>query len=351
MTAIAHIAESFAYGTARSVVQLCQSINGRGTSTIYYGVRQGTDVELQSLPDSVKLKPLPGRGAARHLINMRFLAKELKQYQIVHGHSSYGGLYAKAWGRKTNSTVLYSPRGYAFLREDLSRPVRWAVRKFEKTSARWCTTVGCGPYEYQLASELGGPATCINNGFIVTPPTPASQLNRTVLGVGRICQQKGFDIFRSVAQQLPAVPFTWVGDVQTADQSEIANLPANLKLQTYMTHENLLQLIRDSRIIFLPSRWEGLSRFLIESVCLSKAIVTSRFPGNMDCLDAKSCCTEYGNGFACQSETEYIHAITRLVDDDHLLDQKQSASFQHASQHFDIDVIMAQWRKLYESVR
>ncbi|MEM8912258.1 MAG: glycosyltransferase [Planctomycetota bacterium] len=350
MTAIAHIAESFAYGTARSVLQLCQSARDLGETTVYYGVRQGTDIELRSLPDSVRLRPLPGTGPMRHVINLRFLRKELKSFRIVHGHSSYGGMYAKLLGRKLDSPVLYSPRGYAFLRQDLSRPVRSAIRRIEKTTAKWCTTIGCGPYEYELGRKLGGPATCINNGYNVSPPACLQGLDSTVLGVGRICEQKGFDIFTAVARELPDVSFTWVGDVQSTNENEYGPLPENVRLRTYMPHADLLRLIQKSRFVFLPSRWEGLSRFLIESVCLSKAIVTSRFPGNMDCLDGDRRGMEFRNGFACDGESEYVEAIGRLMNDDRLLDQQQTASYEYASNHFDLRVILDQWRQLYETV-
>ncbi len=352
MVAIAQIAESFAYGTAKSVLQLCSALGPDDSVTIFYGQRQGTEVDLGSVHHTVKLKPLPGSGKLKHLTNIKFLATELGgKYDVIHGHSSYGGFYAKMVGPKLGISTLYSPRGYSFLREDLSRPARWMFREVEKMTANRCLTVCCGPYEQTLGESLGGKCTRINNGFSVTPPLEVDQLDADVLGVGRICLQKGFDIFCDVARRIPEQSFVWVGDLQKEDRSALENCPSNVTLIPYLPHGELLEKIRHSRFVFLPSRWEGLSRFLIESVCMGKAIVTSDFPGNLDCLAIDPTGSRsFLNGYSCRELDDYESAIRQLRGNDALLDEMQSASYQIANAKFNLDVIVRDWRDLYHSV-
>jgi glycosyltransferase involved in cell wall biosynthesis len=182
----------------------------------------------------------------------------------------------------------------------------------------------------------------------VEPPMDVAKLDNYALGVGRICHQKGFDIFAETARRLPLQKFIWVGDAQAEKDISADSLPSNLTLIPYIPHAELLDMIRKSRMILLPSRWEGLSRFLIESVCLGKAIVTSLFPANLDCLDS-STPGGYANGFACQSLDDYTAAVSALGQDDHLLTIMQAASHRYAGENFNIHKITDQWRELYYS--
>lgn len=349
MVAIAQVVESFAYGTAKSVRQLCELLSAHDRVTVFYGQRQGTELDLANLDPAVQWRPLPGEGKSKHVANLRFLQTALADgFDIIHGHSSYGGLYCKLLGPRLGVKTLYSPRGYAFLRADFPALGRWGFRQVERLTARRCLTVCCGPYEHELARELGGETIRINNGFKVQRPSPVSTLDDFALGVGRICHQKGFDIFVEIARRLPGQRFMWVGDVQSRDSSLLENLPSNLTMVSYLPHGELLDLIKAARMILLPSRWEGLSRFLIESVCLGKAIVTSRFPANLDCLDGSET-QPYTNGYACQSINDYTVAVSRLGRDDECLETMQVASHRYASQNFDIQKITEQWRELYRS--
>ena len=349
MVAIAQVVEAFAYGTAKSVRQLCGLLSPADRVTVFYGQRQGTELDLKELDPRVQWQALPGKGKTKHFTNLRHLEVALsKSFDIVHGHSSYGGLYAKLLGPRLGLTTLYSPRGFAFLREDFPTVGRWGFRQIERLTSGRCLTVCCGPYEHKLAKSLGGPTIQINNGFVVEMPFGIDSIGDYILGVGRICHQKGFDIFVETARRLPMKRFTWVGEAQKANEPLLNGLPSNLTLYPYIDHAILLNMIRRSRMILLPSRWEGLSRFLIESVCLGKAVVTSRFPANLDCLDPTGP-NQYSNGFACQAIEEYVRAVRHLSEKDECLYKMQSASHDYAQENFDIRKITSKWRDLYYS--
>ncbi len=351
MVAVAQIVESFAYGTAKSVQQICQFLPPTDKLTVFYGYRQGTELDIRELDRNVRWLPLPGSGTAKHLTNLRFLNQCLREgFDVVHGHSTFGGYYAKLLGPRIGIATLYSPRGYPFLRQDFSKQTRWLFRKCEQVTSTRCLTVCCGPYEHDIAQKLGGQSVRINNGFHLRRPREAKHLNGGVLGVGRICFQKGFDIFIDIARQLPQIQFTWVGDLQSADGRQVKNLPTNLTILKYMAHPDILKHIEYTSLILLPSRWEGLSRFLIESVCMGKAIVTSPFQGNLDCLEPCPLGTGYTNGFACSNLDEYVQSVQQLCTNDSLLNHMQAASSIFAANNFNIEDIANQWRYLYHSL-
>ena len=356
---IVHLVESFAYGTAKSVRQLSQYFREQHQVSVYYGHRQGTDLDLEGLCDGIRLVALPGSGPLRHLQNIAFLKRDLPvDTGVIHGHSAYGGMYAKAISNSRDASVLYSPRGYSFLREDYGFLLRSAFRAMERLTSGRCVTVACGRHESNLARKLGGPVVQINNGFHVSDPLPIDSLDNTVIGCGRICYQKGYDRFLEVANKLPHLKFVWVGAADPGEKFLSLPIPPNVHFVDYVQHDVLLDMIQRCRCVFLPSRWEGLSRFLIESVCLGKAIVTSRFPANMDCLDrgipdrgspsvSKQDQNEFKNGFASDDCNDLVDAIAKLSIDDLFLHEMQHASHSFAKREFDMQRILQRWNNLY----
>ncbi|MDA8745610.1 glycosyltransferase [Rubripirellula amarantea] len=354
MTTICHIVESFAYGTAKSVNQLCRFLADDACVQVYYGKRQGTELDLVDCDPRVTWVPLPGIGKTAHLENVSFLARRLRRgVDVVHGHSAYGGMYAKILHRSTSARVVYSPRGYAFLRRDFKALTRQLFCAMERMTADHCLTIGCGRFESTLAHQLGGFALQINNGFSVHDPEPVDRLDNVVVGAGRVCFQKGYDHFLDVARRMPHVSFLWVGDAEDGEPMAKLPVPDNVRRVGYMPHSELLDVIRRSRCVFLPSRWEGLSRFLIESIGYAKAIVTSQFGGNLDCLDGhpdKQDLMRFRNGFAANSVDGWCTAIDEMMSHDTMVDDMQQSSHQLASEHFDIDKIAVQWQRLYHEL-
>ena len=353
MARIAQLVDCFAYGTAKSVIQLCDALADRHQFTLFYGVRQGTQTDIDDVGGRVKLVPLPATGPLRHRRNLRFLRDRLAgQFDVLHGHSSHGGMYAKWLGQPLGIRAYYSPRGYSFLRQDLPGPIRAGCRLADRWTAARAVTIGCGPHEATLARSLGGDVVQINNASRRTDPLPVGELNDTILGVGRVNHQKGFDRFTEVARRLPQCRFDWIGEVQSPASPLLADLPRNVRRLDYLPHAEVLDRIARCRLIFLPSRWEGLSRFLIESICAGKAIVTSAFPGNQDCLfgegkRGESGGTWYDNGFAADEVDALTDAVSRLATDDSMLGRMQTASATAAAEHFDIDRIIDRWDVLY----
>ena len=356
MATIVQIIESFAYGSAKSVKQLAELLKKDHQVTVYYGTRDGTDTEVADLDPEIRWVPLPGHGPMRHLQNLWFLARHVDpNTQFMHGHSTFGGMYAKLLGllfRKAK--VFYSPRGYSFLREDFSATKRRLFWWIERATSRLCETITCGPAEYRLATQLRGRTRNINNGVPIGADVEATDIGGEILTVGRVSIQKGFDIFKQIAASLPEHKFVWMGSAEPADRYLLNELPDNVTLVDYQPHRATMERIRRAKFILLPSRWEGLSRVLLESISVGRAIVTSQCPANVDCLTGplptgkqNTESFEYENGYACSHLDDYLAAISQLCANSQLLQAKQQASYRHAMRHFDAEVIRRLWRDLY----
>ena len=199
------IVESFAYGTAKSVKQLASLLKRDHRITVFHGKRDGTDLELRDLDKDVHWIPLPGKGPLKHLTNLWYLYRSVpSNVSIIHGHSTFGGVYARLLSFvRRQSRVLYSPRGYAFLRQDYPRWFRALFWLCERLLAPVGTTVACGPSEAGIANALRSKSQTINNGFEVSSEVDLHGVGHEILCVGRISYQKGFDILKEIAQKLP----------------------------------------------------------------------------------------------------------------------------------------------------
>jgi glycosyltransferase involved in cell wall biosynthesis len=347
---IIHVCEGFAYGAATSTIMLAKLMADRGHRVIvYYGLRQGTEnIDLAS-HGNIEWRQLKGMGVARHLVNVFQLLSDLWKSPdapniVLHGQSSYGGMYSKVVGKITGARVIYSPRGLAYLREDMSKWQRRVFFWLEKVTAKAAQSVACGPTEERFLKELGGTTIGIYNGMKL-PTVSYDNGGDYFLGVGRICYQKGFDIFKDIARANPSRRFVWAGNPDAAGNVMMSDIPDNIEMLGFVTSEEVLQLIADSRAVLLPSRWEGLSRFLLESIAVGRPIVTSDYPGNVDCLKPQGD-GSFKNGFSCATVEEYTSAINAL-DSQELLERMQRESRKLAEDDYDIDRLNQKWVSLY----
>ncbi|MCA9152659.1 MAG: glycosyltransferase, partial [Planctomycetales bacterium] len=215
-------------------------------------------------------------------------------------------------------------------------------------------TITCGPSEQRLASQLRSRNRNINNGVKIPAEVDVESVGDEILSVGRVSIQKGFDIFKQIAAALPECRFVWMGSAEPADKHLLDDLPNNVTMVDYQPHDVTMERIRRARFVLLPSRWEGLSRVLLESIGFGRAIVTSHCEANVDCLAGpvqgatSRDAFEFDNGYACSHLEDYVAAITQLCSDPQLLRAKQAASLRHARRNFDMELIRRQWKDLYQ---
>ncbi|MGI9288682.1 MAG: glycosyltransferase [Pseudomonadales bacterium] len=355
------VVECFAYGTAKSVKQLSDFLKADFDVEVFYCDRDGTEEELKNIDSDIKWTALRSTGPLRHINNIRQIRSKIDdQCQAVHGHSSYGGMYARlASLGKPVPNVFFSPRGYAFLREDMFWAKRAVFLFTEFVLSFFGTTVSCGPSEYKTGGQFSRRIVNVNNSVVVQDGCDIDDSGDfTVLSIGRIAPQKGFDLFLKVASRLPETRFTWVGSCDDDYYDKILEtmhgLPRNVEVIGYMDQHQLFNKMREQTIIMHTSRWEGLSRVLLEALALGKPLVTSTFAANLDCLQPAPKPVEkgrYANGFACTSVDQYVSAIRKMKADKTTLAAMAQASYALARNEFDVSVIRQQWLDLYKRSR
>lgn len=354
---VIQVTESFAYGTAKSIKQLCSLLKEDYEITLFYCRRDETSAEIEDLDTDITWIEMSSEGKFRHLKNALLIRKFIDSETFaLHGHSSFGGLYVRlAAIGKCIPFVFYSPRGYSFLRQDVSFISRCIFLLVEMFLSLFGHTVTCGRGEYEVGKKFTRKISNINNSVTVKD-IPESSDNQVfkVISVGRICYQKGFDIFIDVAKELKDCEFTWVGSADPKYLNSVikkyGKFPDNIKIVEFTEQSELFNKISQSSLLFHPSRWEGLSRVLIESLSLAMPIVTSTCSQNLDCLDPKRdgrVKGAYNNGFACNSVADYIYAIQTLKNDPELISNMRHSSYELAKNDYDINEVKIKWLKLY----
>lgn len=184
---------------------------------------------------------------------------------------------------------------------------------------------------------------------------PISELSdcetKRVIAVGRLEWQKGYDrllnIWKLVATKHPDWHLNIFGD--GAQKSELLNIIKETKINNITIHpytNNISQEYASSSICVLTSRYEGFSLVLLEALRHGLPCISFDCPyGPKDLIDNEKC------GYVIENENINLFAEKLSFLMDHTETRKL---FGHAAinkaQSYQIDNIMNQWRRLFESL-
>ena len=354
---VVHIVESFGGGVFGSVSQLCNHIDkSKFQVSLIYSLRPETPPNFQKyLNKDVKLIYLP---MVRELSPIRDIKSFIELYKIlkrnkpdvVHLHSSKAGVLGRLATRILRiKKVFYSPRGFAFLREDVSATKRQLYYFFEKvTSLFGGVIIGCSTDEYNYAKRISNSAVMISNGvdlgIIESIENIKKENNAKVLigTSGRISPQKNPQMFCKIAAALKNhnVHFVWIGDGELTDTIEKCD--AKIDKTGWKTREQGLTFVSMLDIYVQTSLWEGMPISVLEAMALGKPVVATDIVGNRDLV------IHGKTGFLAKNEEDFIQYVKILVDDKQIRKQMGDAGRTLIKSTYDIKYIVKQFQELYE---
>ena len=208
---------------------------------------------------------------------------------IVYLHSTKAGFLGRIFKRYKCPTV-YNPHGWAFNMK-VSSIKRFAYRLMEKILAKKTRKIVCiSKFERQSAINNGickpEKLEVIYNGIsknisLGSVDLPFAKDAIIVGQAGRLCEQKGTDIFLTVAQKLLDINknyrFLLVGDGEWRLRIEDSLREKGLRPFFHITGwvNNPLDYINRFDIACLFSRWEGFGYVIEEYKMLNKSIIAS----------------------------------------------------------------------------
>jgi glycosyltransferase involved in cell wall biosynthesis len=356
---ILHVTESLAAGVGKSLSRLVQRQQEAGADCTVLAVRRydtpaedelrrwmGPDVRLL-LPDEAV------HGRAQLLWLAARLVRELRtgSYDVVHLHSSFAGAIGRLVGVPliAPSRVFYSPHGLAFLRRDLSIPMRRTILLIERLLAHLGgSVVAVSESERRLVSRrLTTRVRVLPNGVDtrrLPPRAEAHEPRPTVAMLGRVAFQKAPWRFASVAAQLAdEADFVWLGYGEDPDVDRWLG-SAPVELSGPLEHTALLERLAQVDLVYFPTLWEAMPMSLIEAQALGVPCVVSDVDGNRDVVEDGT------TGLVRHGEAQLVEALAELLHDPEMRIRMGDAAAERVLREFSDADLGSRSLELYADV-
>lgn len=358
---VLHVVEAFGGGVRQSIESICHGLSDRFDFVILYGCRSGgLENEFSSFPKGTRFslwnvkQTLSLKENLDSILQLRALVQEVAPIR-VHAHSSTAGGLARLAFPMRSQFVVYSPRGYAFLRKDVSR-----VTRFIYSCIEWLLghalphpVIACGYDEFMHTQNMARGSICIPNSLDVKAiDAIVTDVQRkkngeplTVVDAGRIVAQKNFPLFVRIAEAFkgdPSVRFLWIGgghiDAVLGDKC----LPDNITITGWVSHAEGIRKLADSDIFLHTALWEGFARVCLEAGALRLPLLLYTFDGAFELMSETR-----KTGYICESEAAFVEKIRLLLSDLSLRKYLGENARLHVEKHYSAKSSNDMWAKLY----
>ncbi len=303
---ILFVVEAAATGVARHIFDLLDGLQARGHTidVLYSPLREDALFRADRLarPDvrfaAVAMRRAPGVQDLRPLRKIRRFIRANGPYDILHGHSSKGGLMARLAAPGSGARVVYTPHAISTLDPTRAPLPRLVYGLGERVLALATDAlIAVSSQERTAIGRLGIPlrkVVCIRNAVAPLPPGPDRRgdlglaPDDVVIGfVGRCSRQKAIDVlvaaFAAVRRKVPAARLLVIGDGPEKDsarrQAEAEGCAADIR---WLGACDARAWYPSFDLLALPSRYEGLSYTLLEAAAAGLPIVASDVGGVRD---------------------------------------------------------------------
>jgi glycosyltransferase involved in cell wall biosynthesis len=311
---ILYVVESAATGVARNVLDLVDGAIAAGhrVSVIYSPRREDgifragrerlAAAGVEFTP--VLMRRAPGPWDLAPVLAVRRYIGAKGPFDVIHGHSSKGGMIARLAGIGAGAQIVYTPHAISTLDPDLP----WFKRVFYhagETVLSWLTDilVAVSMGEGAHLESLGIPRRKIRvvpNGAEPPRRTRAREAVRAELGltadqvaigfVGRLGRHKAIDVMvAAFAQTLAKHPDTRlivIGDGEWRDRAkrQAVDLGCDGAISWLGARESL-SYYAGFDLLALPSRYEGFSYTMLEAAGIGLPVVATDVSGTRDLID------------------------------------------------------------------
>lgn len=264
---VLHVVESYGAGTVSAMVQYV-----RATPEIeHHLVRRlrddddhADDGELSLFASVHEMAP----GVVPAIRSVRRAVTSVRP-DVVHGHSSFGGAFARLAAGRT-PLVVHTPHCYATERQDLGRGARAAYEVAERLmSYNTQVVAGCSQRETALGRRYVPLArhVFVPNVSDVQPAGIEVAQPPVVTAMGRLADQRDPRAFLDVVSRLPAgVRARWIGD--GSDDLKQALVAGGVEVTGWLPRSEAITLLGESTAYVHTARWDGAPMTMIEAHAL-----------------------------------------------------------------------------------
>lgn len=360
---IVHVTEAMGGGVLHCIVLLANRQAAAGDEVlVLHSIRDDT-------PPAGKLDELFDPRVRRRVVDMRTaigvhdwislcrLVVDIyrERPDVLHLHSSKAAALGRIAARwlGIGSRTIYSPHGFAFLKEDI-KPIKAKLfLLIERTlHAMGGHVVACSKSELRYARMLL-PGTermsLVENAVKLDQFDQGSRPNRNDVVVctsARVTYQKAPWRFTRLAQCSKGasnVRFVWFGS-GAADMVDRWIDRDVVELSGWIPATDLRQRLHRCDIFVLASLWEGMPIALIEAQAAGLPAVVSRIVGNRDVV------VHGVTGFLANDDAELERYTRKLIDDAGLRARMSAAAAAHSRARFGDTQLFRSYVELYRQL-
>ena len=360
MAKILHISESLTAGVLHCVTMLANGqVEAGHDVTLIHSVR--ADTPSNALLDqlfnlhvdriTIDMKTEIGLHDVKSLISL-FRLLIIKRADIIHLHSSKAG----ALGRIVAFLIFkigktyYSPHGFSFLRQDVSKKKQKLFLLIEKAlHTLGGKILACSATEkFYAEKNLKSQRSYLLENAVDFSEIHEKDYSETsaeikVVTSGRISYQKAPWNFSRVADVFANelnLEFIWIGDGDSKLKSKwIGTSP--VKVSGWLRKNDLLYALAAADIFLFPSLWEGMPIALIEAQASGIPAVATNIVGNKDII------IHGETGFLANTTEEIEKYLRMLLTDSTLRKRMGMAARAHAMRRFNKEIFLKNTLAIY----
>jgi glycosyltransferase involved in cell wall biosynthesis len=192
----------------------------------------------------------------------------------------------------------------------------------------------------------------INNSLSFYPRVTSNLDNKKVISVGRLVYQKGYDLLIEIWKKVNVKHPDWIleiyseGPLHKELQSKIEKYELEKNIFLKGREKNIQEKYLESSIYVMTSRYEGFGMVLVEAQACGLPIVSFDCP-----CGPKDIINDGEDGFLCKfgNIDEMANKIVYLIENE---EKRKSFGMKarENSLRFSEEVIMRQWKELFESL-
>lgn len=175
------------------------------------------------------------------------------------------------------------------------------------------------------------------------------QESSDVIFLGRLSLEKRpvifLEIISKVVKKIPNLRVAMVGSGELREEVEKKieelNLIENVKL--YGFQKNPYGLLKNSKVMCMPSEWEGFGIAAVEGLAFGKPVVAAPVGGLKNLINNRC-------GKLCNTSDEYIGELVKLLTDTSYYNQKSIEAKKRAEEYDNVESYSQQIRELYFSI-
>ena len=190
----------------------------------------------------------------------------------------------------------------------------------------------------------------INNPLTFYPEQNSLLDGKTIISLGKLHEQKGYDLLIDVWEKVNKVFPEWTlkiygeGEERKKLQEKIDRKGLDTCFKLMGKTENVYEKLLESSLYVMSSRYEGMPMVLIEAMSCGLPLISFDCP-----CGPKDIIKNGENGYVCSfgNLDEMANKIITLIQNDNLR-KKMGEKSKELSKNYSEEKIMKQWKELYE---